>query len=252
MKKLIGVICGIIVVCIGIYVVTSPKTITLDFDPDYYTPEDLEDANENADYIIRGNFTSYEKDWNMLRDDHDLSLENEYGVITGKIYQFHISEVFKGNIESNNVSINLQYSTRLYFNDDGQLNYDELKGIKNVQYIDYIEAIYIEPDFAQDYILYVNYDEYFDLYYAAFYPFMVEINDDQLKFVQTDLSDHISEYHVDDVEVIVNEEYNEEIYFINSMSLTEFKQNLIVEIDSYKLIYDWNKTLKWNKKIRTI
>lgn len=172
MKKIISLI--FIVVAIAIVSITiHNQPITLSYALDVLAVDNLDDAVENANYIVKGHFSNYIKEWNMLDDPNEQML--------AKVYQFNIDSCYKGNI-TNNIPVSMHYSTRLFYNNDGLIHGAEIK--KTSQFVDVIENNYIQPDNNKEYILFLTYNQSAGVYQPAFYPYCIEVNGDKLE-VQT-------------------------------------------------------------------
>ena len=226
-KKLVLFICFICIVGVGIYIFNhfNGQLLSVKVFNDYMIADNLEVANENAEYVIKGQFTSYDRNWNMHRDDSDLLQEHPYEKITGKIYSFKVTDILKGDADETSISVNLKYSTRLFFNDSGLLHGQEILDSENVEYIDYKESVYVEPELNKDYILYLNYDKNFSLYYAAFQPYIIKVDQNQLS-VQSNLinSDTVAlkTYQTKSRKIEIQEDFEKVDDFVKNISLEEF------------------------------
>lgn len=230
-KRIVLSICLICIIGVGIYFFhyLNNQLLRVGLSNDYVLVDTLEEANDSAKYIIKGQFKSYENEWNMHRDDHDILKEHPYEKITGRIYSFHIDDVLKGDINEQNVSVNFMYSTRLFFNSEGLLHGKDIVNSKNVEYIDYREKTYVEPELNKDYILYLNYDEDFSLYYAAFQPYMIKIEQNHLsiqsQLMVSDVID-VNTYQTKSRKIEVREEFEKVNDFVKDITLEEFINKL--------------------------
>ncbi|MEG0366735.1 MAG: hypothetical protein RR585_07855 [Coprobacillus sp.] len=230
-KKSVLFICFIGVFALGMYCFNQHKNqlLKVEISNDYMVADTLNSANNNATYIVKGQFTSYDREWNMHRDDNDLTKEHPYEKITGKIYTFKINDVFKGDVDGSDISINLKYSTRLFFNEDGLLHGEEISNKKNVEHIDYKETVYTEPELNQEYILYLNYDKNFSLYYAAFQPYMIKVDQNQLSIQSRFINDDtiaVNTYQTKNRKIEVKETLEVVNDFVKDISLKEFIDKL--------------------------
>lgn len=226
-KKITLFICIICILGIGVWCFNqfNNQVVKVGVSHDYLMVDTLDNANKNAQYIVKGYFTAYDKEWNMWRDDNDLSKEHPSEKMTGKIYNFKINDVFKGNVDKSDISVNFKYSTRLFFNEDGLLHGTEILSNKDAEYIDYKDTAYIEPELNKEYILYLNYDKNFSLYYAAFQPYIIKVDQNQLS-IQSNLvsSDTMTTntYQAQSRKIEVQEEQEKAKDFVKGISLEEF------------------------------
>ncbi|MDE6953155.1 MAG: hypothetical protein K2P09_05025 [Erysipelotrichales bacterium] len=225
-KTLIGLIV-VLVIAVVAFEFSRNREIKFGFFKDFIVVKDIQEAKENSKMIVKGNFESFDKEWNMHRDDNDLSKENPYGQTLGKIYNFKINEFINGDLDTTNIKINMEYSTRIFYNDSGILHGEEIVNSDNVNYVDIASPKYMEPDFNKEYILYLNYDEFFDLYYSAFQPYMIEVNNNKLNLLIGDLAqDTITLEKKDNYgrKVIVEQQHHTVEDFIKDMDINEFRE----------------------------
>jgi len=169
MKKIILLI-TVLSIMIG-----CKKNVIIKIKADYPVPASMSDLYESADYILEGTYGSFKKEWNMARDQDDINKESSFDRIIGKIYDFHVDMIIKGIVKNNTIPVNLEYSTRIYYNNQGMLDENEVKTTKDYTYIDHINVNYHEPQEHQKVILFLSYDTDFEVYYPAFYPFAYDM-----------------------------------------------------------------------------
>lgn len=173
MKKRLCIVLALAIVIISI--ISYQRPITLSYYLDVLAVDNLDDAIQEADYIVKGNFNNYIKEWNILDDPKEQMIE--------RVYQFNISNSYKGNV-SDYIPVSMHYSTRLYYNNKGLIHGDAINN--NSKYVDVLEKNYINPDKGKDYILFLSYNESAKVYQAAFYPYCIEVNGNELKTVVND------------------------------------------------------------------
>ena len=186
----------------------------------------LEDAYNYADYIVKGHFRSYITDWNMYRDDEDITIGHSYKKMIGKIYSFQPTDIYKGDNDMDPFLINLKYEPRIFYNQFGVL---EDKNITNQsKYVDHKETLFQEPKYNQEYILFLNYDKDFDFYYPAFYPYAIVVEEQDLK-LQTYINEPFvtSTYYINGREIVIKEELNQSSNFMEGMSLHQLEMKII-------------------------
>lgn len=226
MKKKWFIIVSTVVLLTGaIYLIKQHKSsLSLELVYDYVSCDTLQQANEEADYIIKGQFVSYQTDWQLMKSSNSQSLDR-----VAKLYQFQIDDVYKGNIDDRDISIGMDYSTRLFFDHEGLLDDRELSANTQENYIDYVEATYMKPVYDQEYILYLNYNEQTNYYEAAFYPYMIAVYDQELDLIDTTPIENLAIYTTKNycIKMIVN--YYAEINFIEGYTLDELIKNIEAE-----------------------
>lgn len=225
-KTFIGLVV-VLAVVIVVFEFLRNQPIKINYFKEFIVVDDIQEAKENSKIIVKGNFESFDKEWNMCRDDNDLSKENSNSQILGKIYNFKINELINGDLDVKNIKINIEYSTRVFYNDNGILHEEEIVNSDHVNYIDVDSPKYIEPDFDKEYILYLNYDEFFDLYSSAFQPYMIEVNNNKLNLMIKNLTQDTIVFEKKDNhgrKVIVEQQHQVVDDFIKGMDINEFRQ----------------------------
>lgn len=179
MKKRLCIVLTLAIAIISI--ISYKRPITLSYTLDVLAVDNLDDAIQEADYIVKGNFNNYIKEWNILDDPKEQMIE--------RVYQFNISSSYKGNVSSS-IPVSMHYSTRLYYNNNGLIHGDEINN--DSKYVDVLEKNYINPDKGKDYILFLSYNESAKVYQAAFYPYCIEVNGNELQTVVNDVTSFYS------------------------------------------------------------
>lgn len=131
--------------------------------PSYSSITELVD---HADYIVVGEYTSYDAAWNMARNPEDASEENENVYIEGHLYTFQIEFVLNGDIDEDEIIVNLRYADRFGLNEDDTVLVPDLN--------------YVEPELGTTYVLFLEKEESEDYqgYYGIGTPFAIKLGED--------------------------------------------------------------------------
>ncbi|SDK88958.1 hypothetical protein [Alkalibacterium thalassium] len=163
---------------LGINRLNAKEPIILAISSDFPITEDLNHMETEADIIVKGKYTDFKESWNMSRDDDDLSKENKQAYVEGHIYNFTITEVVSGEAKNSAIQINHHYGRDYYIEEENDSVF-------------IVNDLYKEPEINQEYILFLKYDENFDLYYGAIEPFSIKINKDQTVELYSPLTEEI-------------------------------------------------------------
>jgi hypothetical protein len=141
----------------------------------------LEEMNQEADYIVIGKYTQLKKKVNSARDVNDPSKESEEEYHEGEVYDFAVDQVLKGKISEK--SILVEVPKKMQLTDPEDLRKYEI-----------IDPNYIQPKMDQKYILFLDKADGDDYYGIPFFPYVLEIQDNQiLKVVKPDPALRIQE-----------------------------------------------------------
>ena len=128
---------------------------------DRNTIDSYESAVEQTELIVTGHFENYEYSWNMARDVNDSSKESTEYYVEGKVFSFVAEKVLKGNLSDATLYVNQRYSD----NYSGKTLADEY---------------FIEVTDEQTYMLFLNYNSEFKMYYGSFDPFIFNVEEDEV------------------------------------------------------------------------
>ena len=166
-KYIFAATLGFIIFCsVAVFVYFSEKEVDLLISIDMPMPTDCAGMYNVADYVVVGRYGSMTGTMNASRDPQDISKESEDEYFENRIYEFFPCAVVKGNVDAERISISRPYSeTREIMTALGK---DNLKTY---------DPFFYEPDTGKTYMLFLKYDKYFDLYYAAAEPFSIELSE---------------------------------------------------------------------------
>ena len=127
-----------------------------------------------ADLIVVGRYTEELPSYNKSRDPADPSKENTSTPIIGRIFQFEVSQVIKGNLESRTIQVSIPWSTtREYKPSVRQLGMGE----DPISYT-YQDPRFVLPQYDTDYLLFLDYSTVSGHHYGAVEPWSVMCRSD--------------------------------------------------------------------------
>ena len=166
-KRLLFVVC-LIIAGLGLYLFMKPIRIVRSMD--YPISNSYQDMIDQSEYVVYGYFTEFEYEWNMARDENDEP--SKIFTTVGKVHDFQIEKVYKGNISKHTIKVNQGYSNTIYY-DNTMPDTNDIN--KSTPKIIVKNELYIEPDLNKKCLLFLNYDKKYTLYYASVEPFIVTI-----------------------------------------------------------------------------
>lgn len=139
-----------------------PRTLHISNDAPSYNI--LESMTMDAEYIVTGTYTSFEGKWNMSRNPDDIRQEANDSYVEGRLYNFQIESVLKGDLSESNIRVNLRCKDQVSFDGDSFF-------VTNPNYI--------EPELNQTYLLFLTKEQSpaFDGYYGTGTPFAIKLDD---------------------------------------------------------------------------
>lgn len=173
MKKKRLIIFLVVIFAVGTFLYMKPTELTRVMD--YPVVNSYQDMLSQSSYVVEGHFTGFNYEWNMSRDENDYP--SDIYETVGKVYNFQVNTVHKGDISNKEINVNQCYSDTLYYDtvmpDTSEIDENTPKVIVE-------DELYIEPDLTKNVILFLDYDETYKVYYAAVEPFMVSVDDNSL------------------------------------------------------------------------
>ena len=216
-KKVLLVI--VMIVCASIFCLTYPQKIVRSMD--YPVVNSYQKMIEQSHYVVYGHFTGFNYEWNMIRDENDNPSSTFTSI--GKVHNFEVEKIYKGNIKDVSIKVNQCYNDTVYYDnimpDTSEINEGTPKVIVK-------DELYIEPSFTKSYLLFLDYDESYKLYYAAVEPFMVIVENDTMQLNSNLIDGNIktSTYSNGIKSVKVETEYPQLYNFSDELTYSEFKQ----------------------------
>ncbi|MBN6206202.1 hypothetical protein JYK21_07045 [Ralstonia pickettii] len=195
--------------------------------------ERLEDVINDSEVIVKGHFGKYIDKDNMVRDHANPDMPSENTYTEGHIYEFHIEEVYKGEVDST-INVMIPYASEIKV-------YDE-----NAKYVGDVmneSTEYKKPDPEESNILFLNQTGIKEnLYGPGSIPYNIVINkDESIEFVskriEGQLEDnvivegdseeaYIIHEHRDDVPADVKEEFAVIPDLLNGKTLSDVEELL--------------------------
>ena len=152
----------------------------------------LDGMYDFADYIVIGRFGGFEEAVNMARNWWNPLEDDPYNYSRGHVYSFHVHSVQKGFIESDTISIVLQYLRRV----SGEIRNDIIDAqgqiVRPATEIDPWEiyarsGLYMEPVPGETVMLFLNYSSLTEQFFPALEPYMIVLEDDGTMRVKSNL-----------------------------------------------------------------
>lgn len=206
----------------GVRRLNAKEPIIMTISSNFPITEDLNQMNSEADIIVIGKYTNFKESWNMSRDDYDLTKEHEKSYVEGHIYNFSTTAVIRGEIIDSNILINHHYGRDHYIEEANENLF-------------IVNDLYKEPEMNEEYILFLKYDENFNLYYGAIEPFTIKINRDQTLELYTPLTEKIDNsenktFELESGKTLIVKEHTEELIedFIEGKNLDSLLEELSI------------------------
>lgn len=198
-KKSISVILFIGVISISAFLIIntynksnndlSDQSQTILAAKDFSTADNLEDMISNSELVVVGNYKSLNKTWNMADNS-----ENEDEYVEGRLYNFSISEVLKGD-DIKNIKINHRYSENIPVDITSGDEEISPEGIlikeptsSETVVIENKDPLFIEPDFDKKYIAFLKKGDTGN-YYPAIEPYLIEFDKNNTASLKSNLID---------------------------------------------------------------
>lgn len=175
---LIVVFISVIYISLNNNPVSKASAIKINYD--YPITDSLDTMSEAAELIVVGKYTGLNSTWNMARDPNNISQEDTSNYVEGKLYDFTIDKVVKGNVDTNGILINHRYSeimrhieSNAVIDEDGNIIQKATK--ENEFFFTVHDPFFIEPEIGETYILFLSKDQNFNNYYGCIEPFAIKI-----------------------------------------------------------------------------
>lgn len=155
---------------------------SINISSDYPLAVNLSQMADAAEVVVMGKYSGFHSKWNMARDPENIKNEDSDHYVEGRLYNFVIDEVLKGDVDAKQIRINHRYfevmktvETNATVDKEGII-VKEATQTKEVAF-KVNDPLFIEPDQNGTYILFLLRDPDFGNYYAAVEPFMIKIAD---------------------------------------------------------------------------
>ena len=151
---------------------------------DYPVATSLEDMQRASTYILVGHFNGEYETWNMARNPENLSEEDEKNRVEGRLYQFEVEEVLRGDVTEETVAVNLTYSKAIEsivsnaeIDEEGNITKEATES-KTYNYT-VQDPLFIEPSTSDTYILFLLKNSQQNNFYGAIEPFRIRLEGDK-------------------------------------------------------------------------
>lgn len=157
---------------------TSQKsTIVSRTSADYPITDSLKTLTENSDIVVEGEFSNFDKYWNMARNPNDISKEDPELYVKGALYDFTVEDYLKSNGQKQNkITVNICVSRN-----------------------DKTDERYIEPTMGQKIILFLKKGDVADYYYGTEEPFRFSVDQLATDDVNSSSNDVKTETNIQDI-----------------------------------------------------
>ena len=172
-KRIIKVIFVYLLLCTVLYLCIYKKSEShYDFD----VSNNLQQMIEKSDTVVLGTVQENTGTWNMSRDLDDVSKDSEIYYTEGRLSLFQIDEVLKGTVTENRIMLTQRYS-------------DNYSGTSKK------DPLYVPLETGSSYILFLKYNEQFNLYYGTTEPYILSYQDGRLSIL-TRLTEIVKDYEI--------------------------------------------------------
>ena len=149
---------------------------------DYAIYNNLQQMIDGPSYIAIGHFGRLEcETWNMNRDLEDPTKESEDLYVEGYRFKFHVLQSLKGEIPQETITVNIPHEfeikgeiTNAETNNRGEIIKEATERDPYSFMVPYEH--YTPPGPGFFYVLFLNYNEDFDLYFPAGVPYMATVS----------------------------------------------------------------------------
>ncbi|KPH70545.1 cardiolipin synthase [Oceanobacillus caeni] len=200
---------------------------------DFSSTSSLDDMVYNSDFIAVGSYESLDEIWNMAADP-----ENEDEYVEGHLYNFSVSEVFKGE-NMNSIKINHRYSENIpveITSGDEEISPEgilikEATTTENFV-VENKDPLFIEPDFSKKYIVFLKKGDTGN-YYAAIEPYLIEFDENEVAVLKSNLlnldeQDLSIVTEIDGHEIVIHNDIHQNIDDnISGKEYSEIKESII-------------------------
>ncbi len=204
MKKIISCLSVCLACCALFYIFYTPNTSkgnreiqrisSVYIHSDYPTAASIDAMEAASEYIVVGQYTAYDSSWNMARNPLTPEVEDTDHYTEGRLYRFQVDRVLRGELESDEILINLRYSetvtaveSNAVVDHDGRI----VKAATQENTLSFVahDPLFIEPELGVTYILFLSKNAETGHFYSAVEPFSIKDNQG-MAVLQSNLIDH--------------------------------------------------------------
>lgn len=139
---------------------------------DYPVFEDIQQMCEQADCIVLGQYGEFLSTWNMDRNPENPVEEDPNSYSEGRLYSFNVEQVLKGEPPPDEITISKYYSF------GSEYSVGKIDGVEQYAPCQIPTQYFVEPEYGVDYLLFLDYNEVADNYYAIGEPWEMAIRAD--------------------------------------------------------------------------
>ena len=148
---------------------------------DYPVAMSLSEMSDSAELVVVGKYTGMDSTWNMARNPDNVAEEDEENYTEGRLYNFSISELWKGKVDTDSILVNHRYlqvvnevETNAVVDRSGVIRKEATK--ENKLALTIHDPLFIEPVIDETYVLFLRKDQDMGNYYGAMEPFSIKIS----------------------------------------------------------------------------
>ncbi|WP_312855449.1 matrixin family metalloprotease [Litoribacterium kuwaitense] len=162
-------------------ILPQPKITATDVNLSYDFPvtDELKDMVSESDVIVIGKYQEGYEKWNMLRELEDIHKESSEGFVEGRLFDFKINKIIKGDLTEDSIVINHRVSETINVDisekAEGKVTFPDPK--------------FVNPETNETYLLFLKQNKELKNYYGAIEPFSVTIDDNNSVLLQSNLID---------------------------------------------------------------
>lgn len=164
------------------------------------TAKNLSEMIEEADVIVIGQYEGLNSTVNLIREEEDETKESTEEYLGGKIYNFHIDETLKGEVEEDSILLAHRYSKKFAI--------DEILGHEDKE-VEEADPTYINPSMGKTYVAFLKKPKVEDFYEQSAEPYLIKVDDNEQVEVKSNVEDDLN--FDDTIEGKSLEELKEEI-----------------------------------------
>lgn len=173
---------------------------------DFPVANGLEEMANAADVIVVGEYIGFDSTWNMARNPGNPLEEDPKDYVEGRLYNFQVDKILKGNGLDDNIKVNHRYAENLTIVDsDAQVNSEgivtkEATESKEINFKKF-DSLFIEPENGSKYILFLKENKELNNYYGAIEPFSIKFDTNDVAALQSNLIDLKTKEFTSEIEV---------------------------------------------------
>jgi hypothetical protein len=208
---------------------------------DFKTTSDLSNMVEQSDVVVLGSYNSFDSSWNMARNPDDLNKEATDHHIEGRLYNFTVDEVLKGDLHTKDIRVNHRYSETIEYEETSGDEVVSPEGILikepsevTTHNLENKDPSFIEPEYNKQYIVFLkkSFNPENNIYLRAIEPYLISIDANEVATLKSNLIEYNQDAFKTDVTlnnstISISNDVNGEITDnISSKKLGDLKKDI--------------------------